>query len=198
VLEEKGVVSRRRHGGFPGSVTFALSAAGRDLLAVKAALEAWLATAPVGPVDPRSPAAANAVKALSVTPIYSGCKAYGFLSATVDVNGCTYRFIGQASGELANVNVECPAGNEITVTTTGCVMHVEPQTGIAHLKFTNTTINKPDDIDATATLSGIKYTATSGCPGEGTGVTQTNGTLSGGATVKAISAGKQVTLTVDP
>jgi hypothetical protein len=133
---------------------------------------------------------------LTVTPSYSGCKAFGFLSATVDTEGCTYTFTGNASGSTANVDINCPAGKEIHVTTSGCVLHVPAQTNVGHVGFKSNTSQNPDDVDAEATLTGIKYTATSGCLNPATN--EPTGTLSGGATIKAFNtSGTQVNLTVD-
>jgi hypothetical protein len=132
---------------------------------------------------------------LTVTPSYSGCKAFGFLSATVDVAGCSYTFTGNASGSTASLHINCTAGNEIRVTTTGCVVHVPSQGNRSDVRFTNGG-GTPDDVNAEATLSGITYTATSGCLNAGFAA---NGTLTGGATVNAFGAltGAQVNLTVD-
>jgi hypothetical protein len=136
---------------------------------------------------------------LEVSATYSGCKAFGFLSATVAMNGCKYNFASQANETtLANVDIVCPAGKDITVTTTGCVVHVEPQTGLQHVTFQNGGGSPADDVNATATITGVKYTATSGCPGGDEGTTTANGSLTGGATVKAFNTtGTQVNLTVD-
>jgi hypothetical protein len=137
---------------------------------------------------------------LTVTPTYSGCTAFGFIGATVTTNGCTYTYTGkpQAAGEetLATVTVNCTGANTIVVSGGGCTTTVPAQGPLNHIKFTNNTTKSPDDVDATATVSGIKYTS-SGCfSGNGT---FTNGTISGGSTVIARdTTGTQVNLTVDP
>jgi DNA-binding HxlR family transcriptional regulator len=63
-LTEIQVLDRARDGGAPGSRDYALTAAGRDLLAVATVLQAWLTAAPNGPLRLGSPAAKSAVKAL--------------------------------------------------------------------------------------------------------------------------------------
>jgi hypothetical protein len=123
---------------------------------------------------------------LEVAPAYKECSAFGFLSATVTPGTCKYKFTGQASGTLATVDIVCPSG-DITVTTFGCVIHVEPQTGLNHVLFSN----KAGDVEATATISKVKYTATSGCPNGANGTTS-DGTLTGGATVSASKGTLQV------
>ncbi len=63
-LDEIGVVTKRRQDGFPGSLDFELTAAGRDLVLVMEALRMWLADAPEGPLQLGTSAANSAVKAL--------------------------------------------------------------------------------------------------------------------------------------
>lgn len=50
-----------------------------------------------------------------VTPSYSGCKAFGFVNTTIDVNGCQYEF----SGDNANMDIICPK-SPMTVTAFNC------------------------------------------------------------------------------
>lgn len=63
-LTSLGVLERRRQPEFPGSVDYQLGPAGRDMLAVVRILQGWLASAPDGPLQPGSPAAKSAIKAL--------------------------------------------------------------------------------------------------------------------------------------
>jgi DNA-binding HxlR family transcriptional regulator len=63
-LSEIGVLTRRRQDGFPGSLDYELTPAGRDLLAAAGALRSWLAEAPDRPIALGSPAAKSAIKAL--------------------------------------------------------------------------------------------------------------------------------------
>jgi DNA-binding HxlR family transcriptional regulator len=60
-----GVIARHRRNAFPGALEFELTGAGRDLLEVMAALEAWLAAAPDGPLALGGAAAKAAIKALA-------------------------------------------------------------------------------------------------------------------------------------
>jgi hypothetical protein len=121
-----------------------------------------------------------------VIPAYSGCSAFGFTSATVSTGKCTYEYKGTTEGK-ATVDIVCSSG-EITVSTTGCVVHIPAQTGLSHVKFTN----GAGDVDQNMTITGIKYTQTAGCAGGA--VTKTNGTLTGESTIKATSG----TFQVDP
>jgi DNA-binding HxlR family transcriptional regulator len=63
-LVEAGIVQRRRQGGFPGTVDFALSESGRDVLVVAGALQAWLENSPHGALDLGSAGAKGAITAL--------------------------------------------------------------------------------------------------------------------------------------
>jgi len=142
----------------------------------------------------------------TATPTYGGCTAFGFVGATIAMNGCDYLFKGtttkapEPAETLATVDIICPKEKEITVTAFTCVVHVEPQTNLEHIKFVNNKTKTPDDVDAEATLTKIKYTPTSGCPGEFTpGKTTEDGTFNGKATVKAFDTSKvQTTLTATP
>ncbi len=63
-LAAVGVVAKRRHAGFPGTVDYRLTAAGQDLLEVVETLTAWLATSPQGPTALGTTAAKRAIRAL--------------------------------------------------------------------------------------------------------------------------------------
>jgi DNA-binding HxlR family transcriptional regulator len=63
-LSDLGVVTRREHSGFPGTVDYGMGPAGNDLLRTAEVLSAWLATSPDGPLMIADPAAGDAVKAL--------------------------------------------------------------------------------------------------------------------------------------
>jgi hypothetical protein len=137
---------------------------------------------------------------LTVTPTYSGCTAFGFIGATVEMNGCTYTYNGKENkvGEetLVTLTINCPAGKSIKFSGGGCVTTVPAQGPLSHIKFVNDTTNPTDDVEAPATVSGIVYTSTGCISGNGT---FSNGTLTGGHTVIAKdTTGAQVNLTVDP
>lgn len=63
-LTSLGILERRRQSDFPGSVDYELAPPGRELLSVARILQAWLAQAPDGPLQPGSPAAKSAIKAM--------------------------------------------------------------------------------------------------------------------------------------
>lgn len=64
-LTELGAVERRAPGEAPGSIENGLTEMGRELLLVTGVLEAWLASAPQGPVPLGSEAAKGTVRALA-------------------------------------------------------------------------------------------------------------------------------------
>jgi DNA-binding HxlR family transcriptional regulator len=63
-LVELGALERRSQGGFPGSVSYAITPAGVKLLGVGEVLQNWLWVAPEGPISLGSTAAKSATKAL--------------------------------------------------------------------------------------------------------------------------------------
>jgi DNA-binding HxlR family transcriptional regulator len=63
-LIEIGVVERQRRNDFPGSVDYALTRPGRDLLGVAEVVRAWLALAPEGRIEYGSVAAKSSIGAL--------------------------------------------------------------------------------------------------------------------------------------
>jgi len=63
-LVEMEALTRRREGGFPGGVSYALTPAGEDLLKVGEVLQRWLGEAPDGPISLGSTASKSAIKAL--------------------------------------------------------------------------------------------------------------------------------------
>ena len=64
-LTELGVIERHREGGFPGSVSYAITPPGEHLVRVGEALQRWLDAAPDGAIELESRAAKSAIKALS-------------------------------------------------------------------------------------------------------------------------------------
>ena len=105
-------------------------------------------------------AAANTY--MTVSPEYKKCQAFGFLEATVSMNGCTYKF-DAGTGGTGSVEVVCPSGQTITVVAATCTVHIPPQTP------TTPTVNfknEGEDVLVTSAASGIHSNVTSGflCP----------------------------------
>jgi hypothetical protein len=135
----------------------------------------------------------EAVSNLTVTPKYTNCRAFGFLEATVHMNGCAYEFttatrIGTSADLQTHewttgtnsttlpasevTHLECPMGAKVEITAATCRVQIHPQTLHGHLIITSTTAPTPDDIDVKGKYTGIDYTVTQdgfGCPFAGTG-----------------------------
>jgi uncharacterized membrane protein len=105
------------------------------------------------------------------------CKAFGFLGATVNTNGCdglstTPKKIGTDQW-TATGHMICPAGKTIEITAGTCKLTIGPQTpSSAHTIITNKTEATPDVVELTGSATGINYTVVTdgfGCPFAGTG-----------------------------
>ena len=119
----------------------------------------------------------------TVTPTYTNCKAFGFLSATVAMEGCDYVF--HTSGV---VDVECPEGKAIVITASTCTATVGSQTGLESV----TLANSGTGISAQANVGGIAYTVTKDgflCPFGGTGA-KTGATYKQGEAIQVSPTGE--------
>lgn len=114
----------------------------------------------------------GASSTLTVTPTYTNCEAFGFLSATVNTEGCTYVFHAteQVSAGVYNshVDVVCPAGKSIKISAGTCRAEVKGQNGLTTVKTTNsggsvTVEPNVNNIALTVTQDGFA------CPFSGTG-----------------------------
>ncbi|HEY6732056.1 MAG TPA: winged helix-turn-helix transcriptional regulator [Solirubrobacterales bacterium] len=63
-LSELGLIERHREDDFPGSVSYAITPAGKRLLAVGSVVQSWLSSAPDGPIELGTVASKSAIKAL--------------------------------------------------------------------------------------------------------------------------------------
>jgi DNA-binding HxlR family transcriptional regulator len=63
-LTDLGLIERQRESDFPGSVSYAITDSGRQLLGVAEVLQHWLRSAPEGPVELGGMSCKSAVKAL--------------------------------------------------------------------------------------------------------------------------------------
>jgi hypothetical protein len=143
---------------------------------------------------------AGLVNEATVTPFYgaAGTCTVG-LTATVDVNSCTYTITDTATANTYDVDItNCPSSAPllITVPSTGCVVAITNQGALADVDTTNNTTSSPDDVDIALAISGITYTGNTSCPANVVG-THNNGTLTGGYTLKAFNGNAQVSLTTD-
>lgn len=128
---------------------------------------------------------------LTVTPTYTSCEAFGFLSATVSTEGCTYVF--HATEKVSegvykhHVDVACPSGKSIKVVASTCSAEIKAQTGLTTVKTTNS----GGSVVVNPEVSGIAYTVTNDgflCPFGGTG-NKTDGKYTGEVTVSRVGGG---------
>lgn len=121
----------------------------------------------------------SASETQTITPYYGGtgaCEAFGFVGATVQVNGCDYLF-----NVTGTVNLVCPTGREIKISDNLgiCTVHVKPQTGINGISYAN----NGNHLDVTAASTNIHAVITGAfCPA--TVKTHTNAAYSGKVTLK--------------
>jgi hypothetical protein len=112
---------------------------------------------------------AKAVTEFELAPTYTGCTFAG-VPATVDVNGCKYRFtVVKISGTSreGSMDVICPAEKTILITavqagTPKCTVHISPQAGRQSVTYTNVGAGATREITVDLGLAGIKYTHTAG------------------------------------
>jgi hypothetical protein len=108
---------------------------------------------------------------VTVTPTYTNCEAFGFLSADVTMEGCDYVFHATervSAGVYNNhVDVVCPTGKSIKIEAGTCVAEVKAQTNRTTVKTTNVggsiTAEPNTSVSTTVTTDGF------GCPLAGTG-----------------------------
>jgi len=115
---------------------------------------------------------------LTLTPTYTGCTAFGFATAHVKLNGCTYTLttptdVGNevVTYHPSQIHLVCPEGKktEITPTTFGasvCTQSVPSQTPTGgHVVGTNIALSNPMEITLNFTLTNTHYTGTGGACG---------------------------------
>jgi hypothetical protein len=131
-------------------------------------------------------------KTLEVTPAYSKCTFLGVSNVEVKTNGCKYVFKQpEGSGPFTGkVDVVCPEGKTITFGTATCTVTVPGQTGLSKVEYVNTKTTEPWDVDVTANVTGIEYTATGAC--NGFPGTHKDGVYKGAATAIAENEAEEI------
>jgi hypothetical protein len=109
-------------------------------------------------------AASGTSVTIKAKPSYSNCKAFGFLSATVNTAGCEYEF----NANTNTTNLENCTNGGINVVITGCSSFVPNQTGINGVTFENSGSAPNRTLKNKVTINNIKVNVTSanlfGCP----------------------------------
>jgi hypothetical protein len=115
-------------------------------------------------------------QALSLTPTYSACKAFGFASASVVTNGCTYELAleGTRFGAHypATFGIACPQGKAIEVTAGNCTVAIPSQGGRGPAATSTDLAAAQRGIEVEFGVANLKYTVTKDgflCPFAGTG-----------------------------
>jgi hypothetical protein len=140
---------------YPTSAT-ASSAKGNDDFKTEAGSVECKAHFHVGPLTAAS-------ETVTVQPTYSECVAFGFVGATVNMNGCDYDF--KVNG---HVQLTCGAGKSVEITAGTCKVTIGAQETLKSVHLTN----GAGDITADAEVTEIPYTVVTdgfGCPFNGTG-----------------------------
>ena len=115
----------------------------------------------------------TSVESVTITPVYTGCTAFGFVSAKITGFGhygesekCD--FVLKASGAL---DLSCPAGKEMTIDAGTCTVHVPAQSNLGTVTFTAGTREGKADLTLDINLTGITVSHTDGfgCPFSGSG-----------------------------
>jgi hypothetical protein len=136
-----------------------------------------------------------------VSATYTGCKAFGFASATVKMNKCQYEFVLKNEGPpfKANVNiVNCEAGKSIEITASTCTVKVAGAPSNQNLALVEF-INKAEEggfkkrVEINPKVEHIQYTTNKGfgCPAEGL-----NGVYTGKTIAHGEAGGKEVGIEV--
>lgn len=122
---------------------------------------------------------------VEITPTYSECKAFGFVSATVTFGTCKYNFhagTGTGSSSVGTVDIVPTGCGPIVIKASICEVTIPAQTGKSSVTYTTVGAGKTREIEISAAVKKIKYTAGAGCPG-GAG-TKEDGEYTGKAKVK--------------
>lgn len=145
--------------------------------------------------------AGEAAQTVTSHPVYTGCKAFGFLEATVNTTGCDYTFNLTTKIEtdkyVAHVDVHCESGKSIVITAATCEVNVGSHTGYTDVGIeVMTPASGHKDLTIDATVSGITYTVVKdgfGCPFNGTGA-KNGGTYETGSPVTVTGTGEGLTI----
>ncbi len=141
----------------------------------------------------------GAISELTLAPTYTGCSAFGFATAHVKVNGCTYTLTtptttgvaGEVTWHPSQIHVLCPAGKSIEITPTAfgasiCTQFIGEQTPTSgHIIARNAGTAVAMDITDEVTVKGIHYTGSGGICGNGE--THSDAEYSGNTTAKCYS-----------
>lgn len=129
-------------------------------------------------------------KTVSVVPAYSGCTAFGFVSAKVEMKGCEYEFLEPNASLVSNVKQKCGANktrifSSFLGSTCEVLIGETGNTNLSSVSFKNEATS-PTTVKVTANVTGItaeKTKDTGICPLKGTGTVK-NAEYTGTSTVE--------------
>jgi hypothetical protein len=136
-----------------------------------------------------SGSASAASETLGITAAYEKCTFASLGLTTVNMEGCTYLFHagaeieGNPARHKGTVDVKCPTGKEITVTTATCVVKVGAQSGLTGVEYVNTGTGSARKVEVNANVETIAYTEGTLCTAPGK---HTNGHYTG----KVVTTGR--------
>jgi hypothetical protein len=123
---------------------------------------------------------------IELTPQFTECTAFGFVSTTVDHNGCNLVFHTEPGTENqeGRASITCPVEKAITVTAFNCWVTIGSQGPLSTFTYTNKNSGRDRDITIDFHLTSVKYTQQSkSFPGCSNG-TFTNASVFGAATLE--------------
>jgi len=100
------------------------------------------------------------VSEVTVTPVYSECKAFGLFNVPVTTNGCVYTFkTGTKTGATyaGSVSIVCPEGKVIEVEAPGCTVTVGSQANVGGITFTNIGTTTTREVTLDVNINTLKY-----------------------------------------
>jgi hypothetical protein len=144
-----------------------------------------------------APEIGTTTQEITVTPDYKNCTTGSNAVATVDMNGCHYKFTAPGAGTHATVHFICGAGKFAQITTGGGTMTLHPQTptikGVTYTKIVDAGTGK-HGITVNVTVEGLHGTCHGACQILGT--TRTDAKMTGSVTVWGTNAeGKTINIT---
>ncbi len=133
-------------------------------------------------------------KTVTITPGYSECSAFGFISSKIEMNGCRYEFLQPNGSLVGNLALRCPKEARVKLSTAFLGSQCEVffgeagNTNLEKVSYKNEATS-PTTVKVTAVVTGItaeKTKDTGLCPLKGTGTVKT-GEYSGTSTVEGLS-----------
>jgi hypothetical protein len=111
-----------------------------------------------------------ASSSLTISPNYSGCRAFGFFNATVVMNSCSYvlKSTTESAPYLGTLSISCTKeADKIEIKTITCTVSLPAQTPAGNVVLENggsPPHGAARTVSLAINLTGVKYTVGSSCP----------------------------------